>query len=522
MRILQPTLILLCVLALSRPTQGQPRPAVHFWTGTINGKIPVFLWLAEKDSTLQGEVVYTNTKNRTPIKLAGERDNYDQIKVCEFQADGMITGIFFFNKIGATSSGKWYSPSSDKDYVLALNQKDTVLKVDTGFAPEAIAGDYGYQYGKNGPQGSITVHRIRDGRISFDIGCVTSAPAFNQATVGLDTVAIQNDRFTYTLRDSRQCIFQVRFYRDFLIIRYTKGYEGCEGSFGANATVEGVFYRVSGARASTIPFKLTKYNNLSVQGVVNKKDTVHLMFHTAESGLTLTQEAAKRMSSLRFVGADTVHSWGGNGVSQYSKNNSLQIGDLLWDSLLIWVDQNSGQYTDGKFGPDLFAGKIIEINFDDGLIILHPALPSGIGAWQKLKLQAEPGSLYIEATCELNGVAVPNRFLLHSGYAGALLLDDRFVADNHLDSLLKVVGVKELKDSYGHVVKTKKVLLPAFRIGGEELANVPAGFFEGSIGRQKKSVLGGDILKRFNWIIDAKREFIYMRPNHLQSSPYFG
>ena len=276
------------------------------------------------------------------------------------------------------------------------------------------------------------------------------------------------------------------------------------------------------AQQSSIPFQLTEYNNLSVQGVVNKKDTVHLMFHTAETGLTLTEEAVKRLSSIRIDGADTAKSWGGNGVSHYSKNNSLQIGDLHWDSVLVWMDQNSGQHTDGKFGPDLFAGKVIGIDFDAGMITVHAGLPAGIDAWQKLKLQKEPGSLYIEATCVVNGVSIAHRFLIHSGYAGSLLLDDQFVADNHLDTLLKVIGVKELKDSYGHVVKTKKVLLPGFNMGVAGLSNVPAGFFEGAIGRQKKSVLGGDILKRFNWIIDAKREYIYMRPSHLQSSPYFG
>jgi hypothetical protein len=276
------------------------------------------------------------------------------------------------------------------------------------------------------------------------------------------------------------------------------------------------------AQSSTIPFQLTEFNSLRIEAVVNHRDTIHLMFHTAESGLTLTEDAVKRMTTLRADGADTVHSWGGDGVGRYSRNNTLQIGNLQWDSLMVWVDQNSGQHTDGKFGPDLFRNKVIGIDFDAGVIHLDTDLPPEIADWQKLKLQAERGSLYIEASCTVDGRSVTNRFLLHSGYAGTLMLDDKFAADHHLDSLLKVVGVRELKDSYGHVLKTMKVLLPGFRIGNTTLTDVPAAFFSGKIGRQQKSVLGGDMLKRFNWIIDAKREYIYLRPNQLQGSPYFG
>jgi hypothetical protein len=82
------------------------------------------------------------------------------------------------------------------------------------------------------------------------------------------------------------------------------------------------------------------------------------------------------------------------------------------------------------------------------------------------------------------------------------------------------VGEKELKDSYGNIIKTQKAILPAFKIGNTTLSHVPVGFFAGAIGRQKMSIIGGDILKRFNIIIDAQREYIYLKPNSLKKSGY--
>ncbi len=110
--------------------------------------------------------------------------------------------------------------------------------------------------------------------------------------------------------------------------------------------------------------------------------------------------------------------------------------------------------------------------------------------------------------------------LIHSGYSGSILLDDQFVADNKLGEKLKVIDEKELKDSFGHILKTEKAIMPGFVIGKEKLSNVPVGFFQGAIGRQKMSIMGGDLLKRFNIIIDADRQYIYLKANHLKGSDH--
>ena len=115
---------------------------------------------------------------------------------------------------------------------------------------------------------------------------------------------------------------------------------------------------------------------------------------------------------------------------------------------------------------------------------------------------------------------INNRFLIHSGHAGSLLFDDKFVADHKLGEQLKVIDTKELKDSYGNVLKVQKAILPRFTLGNTTLTNVPVGFFEGAIGRHKMSIIGGDLLKRFNIIIDAPRTFVYLQPNKLKKTPY--
>jgi hypothetical protein len=274
-------------------------------------------------------------------------------------------------------------------------------------------------------------------------------------------------------------------------------------------------------REYIIPFTLTSYNNLSVEAILNKKDTVHLMFHTASNSVDLTEETTGKLKSLNFEGADSVKSWGGPGnVSRFSKSNSLQIGELNWENIPIWEDKNSGRGTDGKFGTELFKDKVIEIDFDKKVIVVRTSLPEKAKKYRKLKLLYENHEMFIEAICKIGGSVFKNKFLLHSGYSGAVLFDDKFADETKIGEKLKIIDEKELKDSFGHVLKTKKAILPTLIIGNEKLSDVPVGFFQGAIGRQKMSIIGGDILKRFNIIIDAQREYIYLKADKLKRAAY--
>ncbi len=278
------------------------------------------------------------------------------------------------------------------------------------------------------------------------------------------------------------------------------------------------------ANKTLIPFQLTSFNNISVKAILNEIDTVQLMFHTAANAVTLTEAATKNLKSLSFdKSIDGVESWGGlsNNV-RLSQHNTLKIENLSWKEVKITENKHSGQFTDGKFGIDLFKDKVMQIDFDKKIIVISDNLPKKLKKYSKLKLIYENEMMFVAANCEVeagsNGVS--NKFLLHSGYGGSILLDDQFANEHKLNEKLKIIDEKDLKDSYGNVLKTKKAILPAFKIGDFVLSDISVGFFPGAIGRQKMSSMGGDVLKRFNWIIDAKREYIYLKPNKNFQMPY--
>ena len=265
---------------------------------------------------------------------------------------------------------------------------------------------------------------------------------------------------------------------------------------------------------ANIPFTLTDSHNIVVSAVLNNKDMLNLMLHTAASDVTLTEDAARKIKSINFTGKDVVKSWGGTADSRFSKGNQVQIGTLQRSNINIWEDKNSGKDTDGKFGLDFFRKRIVEIDFDHRRIVLHENLPRKAEKYERLKIENQNGELLVEGNCMVEGKTYTHKFLLHSGYSGGVLLDDAFAVHAGINGKIKITDESSLKDSFGHTIKVKKGLLPVFALGNSKLSNVPVGFFAGTIGTQKMSVIGSEILMQFNIIFDIAHNDLYITLRH--------
>ena len=171
-----------------------------------------------------------------------------------------------------------------------------------------------------------------------------------------------------------------------------------------------------------IPFKLSKHNNIIVEAILNTTDTINLMVHTAANSASVIKSTSARLKSLKWNNELTESSsWGGKGTSRYSKANTLEIGSMVFDSLSIWENENSGPDTDGKFGLNFFDDYVVEINFDESLIKLHHILPNTNG-YLKINLDNRDGLLLIKGKSRIDSSVYDNPFLLHSGYILPLFL----------------------------------------------------------------------------------------------------
>ena len=214
---------------------------VH-WTGTINNKIPVSLVYTLKDSLITGSITYLNTTKKEPIKIIGTLEEGDY-RLLEFEKSGNITGILSGTPTSDSFVGTWFSPKSRKDLPFSLKLSESAkTHIKDSSIGNTVFGKYTYQYGEDGPTGSLTITDLGDNKAAFSINSVTGEPAYNLADLPTDTIEFHGNTFTYPLPDSDNCEIKVSFYPGFAFVKYTKG--PCEGYFGHNATVEGVFLKV--------------------------------------------------------------------------------------------------------------------------------------------------------------------------------------------------------------------------------------------------------------------------------------
>lgn len=212
------------------------------WEGQINNKLPIFIHYSFKENLVIGEITYLNTKNKTPIKLIGTIEDDKSLRLLEFDKKGNITGIITGKSSDDKFVGTWFSPKSRKEFNLNLKKSEKLINSEIKTVSQKdIFGDYQYSYGEFTYNGEFNVEKIDNNHIAFEIISVGNGEAPPIAEVERDTVKLENNSFIYKLPESDDCEFKITFHKNFVFVEYLKG--NCDGQFGMNATIEGIFIK---------------------------------------------------------------------------------------------------------------------------------------------------------------------------------------------------------------------------------------------------------------------------------------
>lgn len=235
-------------------------------------------------------------------------------------------------------------------------------------------------------------------------------------------------------------------------------------------------------------------------------DTLDLKFDSGTTGLLLTNDAIRNKTHLS---------------SDEKADNTLQIGNLTWDSLRVYPVELSGQGTDGRFGWDLFDGKIVEIDYDKNLFIVHSRLSAISRQYSKFDIEYTHTLFCIQGELQVKNEKFKSRFLFDNGYQRTIMLDTSIMNEQHYPKDLEIIKKVIMKNGQGKEIPVITVNNERLNLGKQKLLNIPVQLLTtGNPARFKTHILGNEVLKRFNTILDFQNNYVYLKPNSLLDQPY--
>jgi hypothetical protein len=271
----------------------------------------------------------------------------------------------------------------------------------------------------------------------------------------------------------------------------------------------------------TIHFTLGWSNTIHFKGRINNSDDLDFIFDTGANGIVLSSSAINKSFKVKNDGDIQSNGLGGTSMAQLSKINTLEIAGLKWDSISLIVKSEGKPDADAVIGYNVFDGKIVEINYDENIIVIHNQLPKNISSFSKLEMKFSGGLSFIEASLD-NGIKkCKGWFDFDTGSDGTLFISAEFANQNQLYGSMKNIGTDKLQGSGPDRVSIESVKLPFLYINNFSLSSIPIDI-ENSTSHNGPNfnIIGNDVLKRFNLIIDYKNDILYLKPNSLINSFY--
>ncbi len=280
---------------------------------------------------------------------------------------------------------------------------------------------------------------------------------------------------------------------------------------------------------TVVPFSLAAESIVLVRGIlIGHADTLTFILDTGSSGISLDSTTA---SSLNLVPEESdINIRGIAGVKKalFLYNQSLKLNELVIDSLNFHINDYEflsyvyGTQIDGVIGYSLFSRYILKIDYDVREIEICSQGPIKYPRGGHL-LRPFIRTLPVQSARIRDHRRVTSRFLFDIGAGLSLVLSQEFEQDS---SLIRKKRKRFPVQAHGVGGKLTMdmTLVKDFRLGPYRFRKVPTMIFEDEYNITSYPYLGGlignQILKRFNVILNYDRREIYLKPNTLYREPF--
>ena len=180
---------------------------------------------------------------------------------------------------------------------------------------------------------------------------------------------------------------------------------------------------------------------------------------------------------------------------------------MTWTSNISFaVGDNLDRNEDGLLGNGLFQDRVLEINYDRKLMIVRDSLPIIPAGYSRQTMVLDGVVPLVKASIVLGNETFTDWYMFDTGYSGQLRISATISERYALND--------KAPRAFNPFKKT--FVLPHFRIGEQRVDNLRAVVHPIDPGRPFVGLMGNELLKRFNVILDNRNGYLYLARNGLK------
>ena len=280
---------------------------------------------------------------------------------------------------------------------------------------------------------------------------------------------------------------------------------------------------------TTFPFNVFTGGVILLRATLdNFPDSLNFILDTGSGGISLDSGTCEMLKLKPEPSDKTILGIAGIRQVRFLYNRTLHLPDLTVDSLNFHVSdydiltQVYGARIDGIIGYSFFSRYIVDINYDSSKVYVYSKgsfrYPRG-GYLLRPVIAALP-----IVAAELSDISKVNgRFYFDTGAGLCTLLSSDFVNDSNFMDTRKKQYFTQAQGLGGKAVM-RMTTVKEVKLGPYRFRHVPIYVFDDQYNVTSYPNLGGlvgnDILRRFNVILNYDRRAIYLMPNSHYRDPF--
>ena len=262
--------------------------------------------------------------------------------------------------------------------------------------------------------------------------------------------------------------------------------------------------------------------------LVGYPDTLNFILDTGSGGISLDSTTARYLKLKPIPSDRTIRGIAGIRMVSFVNNQKLKLGTLTVDSLDFHINNYDiltavyGERIDGIIGFSVLTRFIFKIDYDSSKIDIYSkgTLKYPRGGFLFRPLIA---TLPIQAARVKDSRTIQTRFLYDIGAGLCMMLSKDFIEDSALLYKKRKLFFKEA-EGLGGKIDMQMTVIKEVKMGPYRFRNVPVYIFKDEYNVTSYPFLGGlignDILRRFNCILNCDKRDFYLTPNSHYLEPF--